>query len=331
MEKTTSQKIRLAIFVIIGLLIFILAIYFIGSKQKMFGKTAHLEAVFNNVNGLQIGNNVRYSGINAGTVLGIEMVNDTTIRVDMLIDKAILPHIKKDAVAIIGSDGLVGNMIINIIPGKGTAPSVEPGDVILSQNRIRTDEMLNTLSVTNKNAAALTANLLKITDEIIQGKGTMGSLINDTIMSKDLKETMRYLKLTGKGTSESVAKLNRLISSLDNKDNVIGVIKDTAVANNIKIIVSNLDKSSAEINKVVTNLNATILNIKDGKGAINYLSNDPKLVRKIDSTMINIKEASSRLNENLEALKHNFLFRGYFKKQAKAKAKEEAKLKEQKK
>lgn len=331
MEKTTSQKIRLAIFVIIGLLIFILAVYFIGSKQKMFGKTDHLEAVFNNVNGLQIGNNVRYSGINAGTVLGIEMVNDTTIRVDMLIDKAILPHIKKDAVAIIGSDGLVGNMIINIIPGKGTAPSVDPGDVIHSQNRIRTDEMLNTLSVTNKNAATLTANLLKITDKIIKGDGTLGLLINDTIMSKDLKETMRYLKLTGKGTSESVAKLNRLISSLDNKDNVIGVIKDTAVANNIKIIVSNLDKSSAEINKVVTNLNATILNIKDGKGAINYLSNDPKLVRKIDSTMINIKEASSRLNENLEALKHNFLFSGYFRKQAKAKAKEEAKLKEQKK
>lgn len=95
MEKTTSQKIRLAIFVIIGLLIFILAVYFIGSKQKMFGKTDHLEAVFNNVNGLQIGNNVRYSGINAGTVRAINMINDTTIRVDMIIDKAILPHIKK--------------------------------------------------------------------------------------------------------------------------------------------------------------------------------------------------------------------------------------------
>ena len=321
MEKTTSQKIRLAIFVIIGLLIFILAVYFIGSKQKMFGKTDHLEAVFNNVNGLQIGNNVRYSGINAGTVRAINMINDTTIRVDMIIDKAILPHIKKDAIAIIGSDGLVGNMIINIIPGKGSEQSVKPGDEIHSQNRIRTDEMLNTLSVTNKNAADLTANLLKITDKIIKGNGTLGSLINDTIMSKDLKTTMRYLKLTGQGASESVVKLNKLLSSLDNKDNVIGVIKDTAVANNIKTIVRNLDQSSAEINKVVANLNTTILNIKDGKGAVNYLSNDPKLVQKIDSTMINIKEASFRLNENMEALKHNFLFKGYFKKQEKAKVK----------
>ena len=93
------------------------------------------------------------------------------------------------------------------------------------------------------------------------------------------------------------------------------------MANKIKRVVTNLDKSSSGIDKVVTNLNATILNIKEGKGAINYLSNDPKLVKKIDSTMVNVNEASIRLNENLEALKHNFLLRGYFKKQEKTKAK----------
>jgi phospholipid/cholesterol/gamma-HCH transport system substrate-binding protein len=150
-------------------------------------------------------------------------------------------------------------------------------------------------------------------------------LIRDSLLAKDLKETMHYLKITGKGTSESVIKLNKLIGSLDNKNNVIGVLKDTAVANNIKTIVDNLDKSSTEINKVVSNLNSTITNVKEGKGALNYLSNDPKLVWKIDSTMTNIKEASFRLNENMEALKHNFLFRGYFKKQERAKLKEQKK------
>ncbi|TRX03447.1 MlaD family protein [Flavobacterium gawalongense] len=325
MEKTTSQKIRLGLFVIIGLIIFILAVYFIGDKQQMFGKTYHLKAIFNNVNGLQIGNNVRYSGINVGTVEGIEMVSDTIIRVDMLIEKNIFSYIKKDAVAIIGSDGLVGNMIINILPGKGKFPPVNPGDEIKSLNRVRTDDMLNTLGVTNKNASLLTADLLKITKEITDGKGTVGLLIKDSILAKDLKETVHYLKIAGKGTSESVTKLNRIISSLDNKDNVIGVLKDTAVANNMKTIVQNLDESSYKIDEVVTNLNSTITNIKDGKGAINYLSNDPELVRKIDSTMTNINEASFRLNENMEALKHNFLFRGYFRKQEKAKLKEQKK------
>lgn len=325
MERTTSQKIRLGLFVISGLLIFILAIYFIGDKQKMFGKTNRLEAVFNNVNGLELGNNVRYSGISVGTVRGIQMINDTTIRVNMNIDKAIFPYIKKDAVATISSDGLVGNMIINIIPGNGNKPSVEPGDEIQTFNRVRTEDMLTTLNITNKNAAKLTENLLKITNEIIKGKGTLGSLINDTIIAKDLGETMRYLKLTTKSASETLTKIDKIVSSLDNKDNVLGVMKDTAVANNLKNTIANLEKSTTEINKVVTNLNATILNIKDGKGAINYLSNDQELVQKIDSTMTNINEASSKLNENMEALKHNFLFKGYFKKQEKAKAKEEKK------
>jgi phospholipid/cholesterol/gamma-HCH transport system substrate-binding protein len=268
---------------------------------------------------------VRYSGINVGTVRAIEMINDSTIKVDMLIDKTIFHNIRKNAIATIGSDGLVGSMIINIIPGKGTAVSVEPGDEIHSLSRIRTDDMLNTLGVTNKNAALLTTDLLKITKEITQGKGTVGLLIKDSILANDLKETMHYLKITGKTTSESVAKLNQLISSLDNKNNVIGVLKDTAVANNIKTIVRNLDESSNKIDKVITNLNSTIVNIKEGKGAINYLSNDPNLVRKIDSTMKNINEASFRLNENMEALKHNFLFRGYFKKQEKSKLKEQQK------
>lgn len=321
MEKSTSQKIRLGLFVITGLLVFILAVYFIGDKQKMFGKTNHLEAVFNNVNGLQLGNSVRYSGISVGTVRGIKMINDTTIHVDMIIDKAIFSYIKKDAVATISSDGLVGNMIINILPGIGNEPSVEPGAVIRSTNRIRTEDMLNTLSITNKNAAKLTANLLEITNEIIKGNGTLSSLINDTIISQDLKETMHYVKLTAKGTSETVTKIDKLVASLDNKNNVVGVIKDSAVANKIKKIVTNLDQSTAEINTVIENLNATVLSIKDGKGSINYLANDPKLVQKIDSTMTNINEASAKLNENMEAMRHNFLFKGYFRKQEKEKEK----------
>ena len=321
MEKAASQKIRLGLFVITGLLIFILAVYFIGDKQNMFGRTNRLEAVFNNVNGLQLGNNVRYSGISVGTVRGIEMINDTTIRVDMIIDKAIFPYIKKDAIATISSDGLVGNMIINIIPGKGNEPSVEPGDEIQTFNRIRTEDMLTTLNVTNENAAKLTENLLKITNEIIKGKGTLGTLLNDTLISKDLTETMRYLKTTTKGTSETATQLNNLIVSLNNKDNVVGVLKDTAVANKIKNMASNLNQSTQDLNKVIANLDATILNIKQGKGAFNYLANDPELVRKIDSTMTNINQASLKLNENMEAMRHNFLFSGYFKKQEKEKAK----------
>ncbi len=318
MEKTNAQKIKLGIFVLTGLSLFVIGIYFIGKKQNMFGKTSHISTIFNNVNGLQLGNNVRYSGINVGTVKEIEMINDTLIRVDMIINDKILPHIKKDAIATISSDGLVGNMIINILPGKGNAPVVKAGDVIKSFSRVRTEDILKTLSVTNENAAILTADLIKITKEITDGKGTVGMLLNDTSMANDLKQTLQYLKITSQGTTESVANLNQLITSLDRKDNVIGVINDTVVANRIKQIVVNLEKSSVKIDTVIENLNTTITNAKEGKGAINYLSNNPELVQKIDSTMTNINQSSIKLNQNLEALKHNFFFRGYFKKQEKA-------------
>ncbi|HKO76951.1 MAG TPA: MlaD family protein, partial [Flavobacterium sp.] len=236
MEKTDSEKIKLGIFVITGLTLFILVVYFVGNKQKMFGKTDHLTAVFSNVNGLQLGNNVRYSGINIGTVRGIEMVNDTTIYVDMIIDKSMFPHIKKDALASIGSDGLVGSMVINIAPGKGSQSQIQPGDIIQSLDRIRTDDLLSTLSVTNKNAALLTADLLRITKEITQGKGSLGTLLNDTIMASDLKQTMNYLKITSKGTTEIVENLNKRVMALGDKNSVIGVLNDPVTAQKIRTI-----------------------------------------------------------------------------------------------
>jgi phospholipid/cholesterol/gamma-HCH transport system substrate-binding protein len=145
--------------------------------------------------------------------------------------------------------------------------------------------MLNTLSSTNKNIAQISTNLLQITKKITEGKGTVGLLLSDTIMSNDLKITMMNLRKASAETSKSIENLNKLITSLNNKNNVIGVLNDTVTANKIKAIFTNLENSSNEIDKVVTNLNATILNIKNGKGAINYLSNDPNLVKKIDSTM----------------------------------------------
>ena len=325
MEKTTSEKIRLALFVIIGFIFFIAVVYLIGRNKKMFDKTEELSAVFNNAGGLILGNNVRYSGINIGTVQAIEMINDTTINVDMLIDLEMFKFIKKDAIASISSDGLVGNMIINITPGNGSAPLIEAGDILQSRNKVQTDDMLNTLSQTNKNAALLTIDLLKITKQITEGKGAVGELLNDTIMSNDLKVTILNLRKTSSETTKSIQNLNKLITSLNNDNNVIGVLKDSVSANRLKLVFKNLESSSNEVDKIMTNLNATILNFKDGEGAINYLSNDPDLVKKIDSTITNINAASIKLNEDLEALKSNFLFRGYFKKQEKEKLKKENK------
>lgn len=326
MKKTNVQKFNLGLFVIISTLILIFTIYYIGSKQNIFGKTFRVTAVFNNVSGLQLGNNVRYSGINVGTVKKIVMINDTTICIDMIVEDNILKHIKKNAVATIGSDGLVGSMIINILPVKGVSSPLKPGDTISSYSKISTDDMLSTLNKTNENAALLTLDLLKITEAINEGKGTIGLLINDSVMAADLKQSIGNIKLASLSASKTMDELNAIISSVNYDESMAAVIlSDSVYANKIKSMISNLEKSSNEINVVIGNLNDVIIDVKEGEGTLNYIISDTTLVNNIDETMKNIKEGSIILNEDLEALKHSFLLKGYFKKLEKQKRKEEKK------
>ncbi len=335
MEKSANEKLKLGLFVMVGISLFIAAIYFIGQKQNLFGNSTSIFALFNNTNGLKIGNNVRFSGINVGTVNEINMLGDTTIVVKISIDKDIMPFIKEDATAAITSDGLVGSMIINIIPTNKSSIKLNQNDTIRSLSRIRTDEMLNTLSVTNENAALLTSELLKITKTISSGQGLIGALIQDSTLKRDLHLILDNVNRMSNESSIAIKNINKLVTSLDHKDNLIGTLRDTSLSKQLKRIVKNIEISSNEIKGVIsnldstiTNVNSTVINIRDGQGAINYLSNDHSLVRKIDHTVGSLdgairqlNDAGVRLNENLEALKHNFLLKGYFKNLEKEKLK----------
>ncbi|HUH73818.1 MAG TPA: MlaD family protein [Chitinophagales bacterium] len=316
MSKSTSQTIKLGIFVVTGTLLLVVGLYFIGQKKFIFSKNIELFAVFENANGLKVGNNVRYSGVNIGTVDKIEMIQIGKINVQMSLEKKTAAFIKKDAIASIGSDGLVGSMVLSILPGeKLNEKAVVNGDTILSQKKVGTDEMLATLNKTNENAALLSADLLKITKEILEGKGTIGTLINDTILSNNVRQTVIGLKKTSEEANLAIMKVNNIIAKINYDESAAAVIlSDTAAANQIKNILANLEKSSQDINKVTVNVNDYINEIKSSKGVVNHIIKDENLVRDIDSTMMNIKESSVKLNENLEALKHNFLFRGYFRK-----------------
>ena len=316
MKKTSSQKTKLGIFVIISTILFVVAVYMIGQGKDLFKKTFTISAYFQNVNGLQNGNNVRYAGIDIGTVKSINMVNDSTIKVDMNIEEKIIQHIKKDAIATIGSDGLVGNMIVNIVPGKGTASIIENGDIIESFSKIGADDILSTLSVGSENAALLTVDLLKITTEMLEGEGTIGLLLNDTIMAQDLKQSVYNLKTASKGATKAINELTDIISSIKtNDDSVLGmVLNDSISGKQLKSIVNNLETSSNEINSILNNINTVVNDLNSSEGAYNYITKDTALVNDLKSTIKNINEGTEKFNENMEALKHNFLTRGYFRK-----------------
>src|SRR6056297_734338 len=315
MNKTTSEKIRLGIFVLLGTVLLLFGAYQIGNQENLFGDTFGINAVFKNVSGLQKGNNVRYSGINIGTVKGIEMENDTAIRVFMQIQQNMMTHIKKNAIAAIGSDGLVGSMVINNVPGDGDAPLVTENDEIPSLSKIATADMLNTLSVTNENAALLTEDLLQVTASINRGRGTLGRLLNDTVMGNNLKQTLSNLKFMSSEANKTVSELNKIVQQFDAEESVAGVLlSDSISGKKMGNIISYLETSSLELEKMTKDLNMVVGDIKDGKGAVSYLTTDTLLVNQLQHTMKNVDQGVERFNENMEALKHNFLTRGYFRK-----------------
>ncbi|MBK7222489.1 MAG: MCE family protein [Saprospiraceae bacterium] len=331
-EKSSAQKLKLGIFVIAGLVLFIIGIYLIGNQQSMFGSNVKVYASFNNISGLKTGNNVRFSGLNIGTVTDIQMVDDSTIIIAMAIAKDASRHIRKGATAAIGTDGLVGNMIINIIPGDHTSVPLVDGDTITSYRKISTEDMLSTLNVTNENAALLTADLLKITRAINAGEGPFSVLIKDKASADDLSLAIKNFRLTSASALRIMQHTDALILSLNQKNGMVSVLNDSITSNHIKNVALQLDQTSSKLNEAVSDIQATMAKIKNGKGTLDYLVNDTTLainvnttMNKVDGTLDQLHLASLKLNENLEALKHNFLFRGYFKKLEKEKEKQNKK------
>jgi phospholipid/cholesterol/gamma-HCH transport system substrate-binding protein len=315
MQKSATHKTRVGIFVVLGTIVLISALYFIGNRQHIFSNNIDVYAVFQNVNGLQLGNNVRYSGINIGTVGAIEMIDETTIIVLMMVEEKTGAFIKKDAIATIGSDGLVGSMIINIIPGKENLHRIITGDTIPTYSKIGADDMLSTLNVTNENAALLTADLLKITNNILEGEGALGALITDSTLTRDIRVTLANLKKTTDGANKLMGTINYKLSKIDMEKSAVGVLlTDSIVGNQAKNMFIQLESSSIKISEATEILSHMVSEMSTAESTFNYLTTDEALPKTIDSTMTQLKEASQKLNENMEALKHNFFFRSYFKK-----------------
>ena len=254
MKNSNPQNLRLGIFVILGIAIFIAAVYFIGNRQNLFGENSVITSVFKDVSGLQRGNNVRFAGVNVGTVKDIQILNDTSIAVSMRIDVRTMDLIRKNSLATISSDGLVGSMVVNLLTGEdGSDPAVpvQPGDTIASISKIATADMLTTLNTTNENAALLTADLLKITNSINKGEGTLGALIKDEEMAGNFKESIEGLRKATQNVSGMVTRLNAIIDEVSYKESVAGLLlSDTTAAKQIEGIISNLELSALQIHNM---------------------------------------------------------------------------------
>lgn len=204
MQNTKGNKMRLGIFVSAGVALFIVGIYFIGKKQQLFSSTFHVSSVFKDISGLTVGNNVRFSGINVGIIEDIQQITDTTVRVDMQIDEKTRKFIKKNAKAVIGSDGLMGNKLLIITPGEPGKPSIVDNDVLQTTQPVTMDDILIKLKVTSENAAHITNDLSIVMQNIREGKGTIGKLMMDSALAENLGGAIVNIKQAAGGLKQNM-------------------------------------------------------------------------------------------------------------------------------
>jgi phospholipid/cholesterol/gamma-HCH transport system substrate-binding protein len=288
MKLKASNKIKLGIFVTVGIAVLILAIYFIGEKQQLFRSTFRLTGVFKDVGGLQIGNNVRLSGITIGTVENVSLISDTSVRVEVLIDETTRKFIKKDAVASIGSEGLMGNKVLVIIPGTGSQKTIENNDVIATSRPVELDEIMKSLKTTIDNTSLITDDLAKITTNISSGKGTIGRLMMDSSWRENIQSTIVNLERGSAGFKVF----------MDNAQEVDEILAS------FKAVIENTATITDDLGKITTNLG-------EGKGIIGKLFMDESSAQNIDSTFYYLKEGSSGFKILMEKARDSWLLWGF--------------------
>lgn len=296
MDKHTQRfKVRLGLFILGGLALFVTAIFIIGKQQNLFNPVFKLNTTFYNVSGLQVGSNIRFSGIDVGTVNNIKIINDTTVWVDMVIQKKIQPFIKSDCEAGIGSSGIIGDRVLIIAQGNENSPMVKSGQQIASNEPIETDDIMASLLITAGYTEIITQQLSDIMVKVNSGYGTIGRLIHDTVIAENLNEIIE----------------NFLISSVD----VTVLIDSTKLE--ISNIMTSLEATAINAQVTTQKMEEIITDINNGYGMLGNLISDTTIAPNLSQTILNLKKSSQALNENMEALKQNFFFKGYYKRQAK--------------
>ena len=317
MANETSKNIKVGVFVLMGTLFLILALYYIGKKQNLFGSTFSVSAQFHNVNGLMAGNNVRFTGIDVGTVESVKIINDSTVNVVMIIEDKIKEFIKKNATAQIGTDGLMGNKLVNINPAQEDAPSVEEGDMLKSRSAVSTDEMMRTLSVTNNNVKEITVQVKEIVQKL-NNPNTLWRLLSDTAVAENLKQAIVNIKITGERTALITGDLSRIVQHVKEGKGTIGaLLTDTSFSSTLHQSIVNVKLISDSLAQVTGDLHFITNSVKNGKGAVGTILMDTTFVNNLNKTMENAKNGTKGFDDLTQALKQNILFRNYFKKKAK--------------
>jgi len=321
---TNKTTVLTGIFVTAATAILLATIFFIGGKDNVFNKSITVSAVFDDVNGLGNGNSVWFEGVKIGTVKSIAF-SGKGVDVGFIIEDSALPHIYADTKAKLGSDGLIGNKIIVLYGGSAEGSTVTNGHIFEVEKASSTEEIMNTLQASNKNLLVITDNFKAISTDMAAGKGNIGKLLKDETLMNTIQATVIDLQKAGLNAETLTANLSAYSNKLTNKGSLANeLVADTTIFAALKSTASHLKNTTITASQVADNLKATTLALKDTSGPVGVLLNDRQAAANLKKTMVNLQSSTHKLDETMEALQHNFLVRGFFKKKEKAAEKNNA-------
>ena len=313
MKEQSAKIMKLGAFVLVAIICLILGLYYIGSKRNIFRTTIHVSAIFNNVSGLMPGNNVQFNGINVGTVSKVYAISDTTIKVEFTIDKNSTEFITQNAITSISTDGLLGNKLVTISPTKKGGLPLHEGTIMNALNAINTDNAMRTLLVTNDNLKVISENLKVFTNNF-NSSNSLFNVLTDTTVSENVRMSLDNIKMATNHASIITRDLSKIVQDVKSGKGTIGaLLTDTLFSRKLHQTIVNMNAASDSILIVAGNLKNVTEKIKNGKGAIATLLSDTTFSHNLNSSMYNIKMGSKSFSEDMEALKHSWPFKKYFK------------------
>lgn len=309
MKKETNRNIRLGILVLIGTLGIVAALYYVGSRQRLFGSTIQIKAEFYNVSGLRRGNTVRFAGIDVGTVDQIEITSDTSVLVVMSIDQDACRFIRKDALAVIGTDGIMGNRLINIQSSHSTASAIEKGDKLRTLRTVEMDATLRTLNSTNQNLNAISADLRSLSGKL-NNEQSLLNLLLDPAVSEDVHTAITHFRYIGENTAVLTGDLRAVVRNVQEGKGTAGLIlKDTALRNNFEHTIVNIRSLTDSLAIISGNFQSLSGNLKNGEGLVKVLFTDSEYLNRLDSILVHLEKGAGGFDESMTNLKLRWPFK----------------------
>ena len=314
-ESSERRAVWVGLFVFAGIALLIALVFMVGNLRGTFTQKMQVVGIFDDVNGLQSGNNVWFSGVKVGTVNDIRLYDQSQVLVTVNIDVNSMEYIRKDAKIKISSDGLIGNKILVIYGGSPQAGMVEVGDTLAVEKTLSSEDMLNMVQKNNENLLAITADFKAISAGIVAGEGSIGKLLIDTLMYDHVLASTASLE---KASARIVQVMNAL-QTFTTDLNAPGGLPHDLVTDSV--MVPSLQASIFRIESMVDTATTIINELKaistDPNSTVGVLLRDEQTAAQLQQVIDNLESSTYKLDENLEALKHNFLLKGYFKKKEK--------------